>query len=69
MRNDEQWIDWTALWVCVFGLWPLADPGHHADSFLSVLDIALHIAATIVLLCRWKVVRRTSITKEVSRHE
>jgi len=52
-------IDWIALWVLTMGVWPLTDPGHSADTPLSVLDIALHVAAAVVLLSRWTLVRRT----------
>lgn len=51
--------DRIAIWVLLVGLWPFADPGHHADSALSMLDISLHLTAAVVLLNRWKVVRRT----------
>lgn len=48
-------VDWIALWVLVMGVWPLADPGHHADTLWSVADLALHVAAAAVLISRWKV--------------
>lgn len=51
-------VDWVALWVALCGVWPLADPGHHADSLLSVVDIATHVAAAAVLMARWTLVRR-----------
>jgi hypothetical protein len=47
--------DWVAVYLVLFGLWPLADPGHHADSLLSVADLLIHLIAAIVLLSRWKV--------------
>jgi hypothetical protein len=52
------WIDWVALYLALFGVWPLADPGHHPDSLMAVADLALHIGAAWVLIARWKVVRR-----------
>lgn len=58
MRRHNPWIDWIALWVFVMGVWPLADPGHHADSVLSVLDLLVHLAGAGVLAGRWKVVRQ-----------
>ena len=54
----SQWVDWVALYVFMFGVWPLADPHHNADSLMSLVDLALHIGAAIVLLARWKMVRR-----------
>jgi hypothetical protein len=51
-------LDLLALWVATFGVWPLADPGHAADTWLSVFDIALHVTACVVLIARWKLVRR-----------
>lgn len=53
-------IDVIAIWVLCFGVWPLADPGHDADTVASVLDIAVHSMAAAVLALRWRVVRRTS---------
>lgn len=47
-------IDWIALWIFAFGIWPLADPGHHGDTALSLLDLALHAAALGMLISRWK---------------
>lgn len=52
------WVDWVALYVFMFGVWPLANPSHHGDSLMSLLDLALHAGAAIVLLARWKMVRR-----------
>lgn len=51
-------FDYALLWVFTFGVWPLADPGHHADSLLSMADIVLHLAALITFCVRWKMVRR-----------
>jgi len=53
-------VDWIAIWLFTFGVWPLADPGHSGDTLLSVLDIAIHIAAAVTLCMRWKLVRRTT---------
>lgn len=52
-------VDLLAIWVFLFGVYPLADPGHGADTMLSVLDILLHIGAAILLISRWRLVRRT----------
>jgi len=52
------WVDVALLWVCMFGVWPLAHPEHSLDSMLGAFDMALHLAAWIVLMGRWKVVRR-----------
>lgn len=58
-------VDWIALWVFVVGVWPLADPGHGGDSLLSLIDIALHVAALLVLVARWRVVvvRRSNLNR------
>ena len=50
--------DIIALWFALAGTAPFADPGHGADTSLSVFDIALHVAAVIFLVRRWKLVRR-----------
>lgn len=51
-------LDWLLVWVALMGLYPLADPGHHGSGPLVMLDLALHLAAMIALLTRWKVARR-----------
>jgi hypothetical protein len=53
-----KWIDWLALWVLLFGIYPLAHPDHHDGSLMAWLDIALHIGAATVLMSRWKIARR-----------
>ena len=53
-------LDLVLLWVALFGLWPWADPGHHADTLASSLDIALHVGASVWLARRWTLVRRTT---------
>lgn len=62
--NRAELIDWIALWVLVMGVWPFADPGHGADSVLSVVDLALHVVALLVLASRWRLilVRRSKVT-------
>jgi hypothetical protein len=52
------WVDWLALWVAVAGFYPLVDAGHHGGSLLSLLDIALHLGASVLLMSRWTVARR-----------
>lgn len=47
--------DLAALWFVLVGVWPFADPGHGADTPASVFDLALHVAAAIFLIRRWKV--------------
>jgi len=47
-------------WVALFGVWPIADPGH-GDSVLAQIDVGLHIGAGICLLSMladWYVARR-----------
>lgn len=36
---------WLDLWLFLFGIWPLADPGHSlGDGLLVWLDYGLHLA-------------------------
>ena len=47
-------------WLALFGVWPLADPGHNdLTSSLVLLDLALHFGAGGVLLNR-EINRRAS---------
>lgn len=40
-------------WLLLFGIWPLADPGHSdMGSLLVWIDIAVHVAAGRALLNR-----------------
>lgn len=55
---EAWWFDLVLVWVFAFGLWPLMDPGHDADSVASVIDIGLHYAALAWLVVRWKLERR-----------
>lgn len=32
----------VAVWLVLFGLWPVFDPGHGLETELSVLDVAIH---------------------------
>jgi hypothetical protein len=48
-------LDLIALWFALVGVWPFADPGHSADTALSVFDIALHVAAAWFLVKRWRI--------------
>jgi hypothetical protein len=41
-------VKWVALWLAVFGVWPLDNPGHNGDSLMSIADIALHVVAFAV---------------------
>ena len=52
------WLDGALVWVALMGVWPLANPAHDGGTILSALDLAIHVAATMVLLSRWTVVRR-----------
>lgn len=51
-------IDLALLWLALFGVWPLADPGHGLDTLGSATDVVIHVAASFVLFTRWKVVHR-----------
>lgn len=50
--------DWLALWFFLVGFWPFMDPGHSGHSFTSKLDLLTHLAAAIILVFRWRIVRR-----------
>lgn len=52
MRRPDPLVA-LAIWLMLFGVWPLADPGHHADSPASTLDLALHALAALFLAHRW----------------
>lgn len=48
-----------ALWVALFGLWPIADPGHTITDGPAVwLDLVLHAVAVGYLAVTFRVVRR-----------
>lgn len=47
-------VDWVALYFLLFGVWPLADPGHGLGTPLSALDMMIHVAAACILGSRWK---------------
>lgn len=51
-------IDVLLVWVALFGLWPLLDPGHALTTVASVVDVIAHGAACWALCRRWKLVRR-----------
>lgn len=54
-------IDGIALWVLFCGMWPVADPGHGLDTPLSAFDLALHLAAGVVLFVRWRARREALV--------
>jgi len=51
-------VDFIILWLAMYGVWPIAHPNHEMTSILSILDIAIHIAAITALVLRWRIVRR-----------
>lgn len=51
-------IDVVLVWLLLFGVWPLADPGHDLSTFGSVVDVAVHFAAGFGLGLRWTIERR-----------
>lgn len=57
-RPTLKMIDLLLLWVGLFGVWPLADPGHDLSTVPSLLDVILHVTAWLVLCARWTIVRR-----------
>ena len=48
-------LDYILIWLLCFGVWPIFDPGHDADTIGSVLDIGIHFVALAWLLSRWRV--------------
>ena len=49
-------MTYLAVWVALFGLWPLADPGHHpGDGPIVWADLALHAAAIFWLAWRYRI--------------
>lgn len=55
---EDKAIDIGAVWLLLMGVYPFADPGHSADTILSALDLGIHLGAALLLLRRWKLVRR-----------
>lgn len=47
----------AAIWLAVFGTWPLDDPGHAGDTPASLLDLALH-ALAVVFIIHWLATRQ-----------
>lgn len=40
-------------WLCLFGVWPLADPGHtDFNNPVVWIDVALHLLGMVVLINR-----------------
>lgn len=56
--SSARWVDWLAIWLLMVGIWPLADPGHSEVTFLSLLDGLVHGIGAMILISRWKIVRR-----------
>lgn len=52
-------IDLLAIWLLLFGVWPLADPGHWPLTPLTIIDLAAHLAGASEIVSRWALVRRT----------
>lgn len=52
------WVDPPALWLALFGVWPIADPGHSGSTIWSAFDIGLHVVGAAVFLFRWRLERR-----------
>jgi hypothetical protein len=51
--------DALLVWLALFGVWPIADPGHDWPwSLVTSLDLTLHFVAMYALYRRWTIVRR-----------
>jgi hypothetical protein len=50
--------DALLLWISLFGVWPVADPGHEWDTLGSRIDLLVHMVGWVGLGLRWRVVRR-----------
>lgn len=44
-----------AIWLGLFGMWPVLDPGHDPATPLGLADVLLHIVAGAYL---WRTVSR-----------
>ena len=56
-------IDLVAVWLWLFGVWPLADPGHDLSSPGGALDIGIHVVGFGTLYLRWDIVRHNTYVK------
>ena len=52
----------AAIWLMLFGVWPLADPGHADGTPAAVLDLALHALSAGFIVHYWLTVRATKET-------
>lgn len=41
-----------AVWFMIFGMWPIADPGHDMEQFsdLMALDVFIHVLGFVLFL-------------------
>ena len=53
-------VDLALCWIALFGVWPLADPGHGWNA-AGIIDQAIHGAAIAVLWSRWDITPRRRI--------
>lgn len=49
-----------AIWLLLFGMWPLLDPGHDPTTLLGLADLTLHLAAGGWL--GWRLANRSPAT-------
>lgn len=50
----------AAVWMTVFGIWPLADPAHLDWSLLTVADWWAHATGILLLIGAWRSHRAAS---------
>lgn len=43
----------VAIWLTVFGIWPIAHPSHTDGSPMAMADLLLHALGAIYLGVRW----------------
>jgi hypothetical protein len=55
------------VWLAMFGLWPLADPGHSGWNLLVIIDLSVHFVATCVLIRSIRRWFRDHVTVTVKR--
>jgi hypothetical protein len=51
-------IDVVAVWLLLFGVWPLFDPGHDMSTIGGAVDVLVHWTGAGVLAARWTLTRR-----------
>ena len=42
-----------AVWLALFGIWPIAHPAHSIDDPMAGIDLLLHLAGAGYLISLW----------------